>query len=187
VLASLDPGDPDASPISAQVTLPVERAGTLHGIGTWFTATLAPGITVSNGPDRPDRLNRHHAFLPLSAPVPVEPGATVELDLYVVAPDSHTRWIVTVRSASGDVLAESRHSTADSTLITREELQRTRPDHVPHLSPLGQARATALGLFDGEHTLAEIEAAVWSRHPGAFASSSEAAAFVSQLVASEAG
>jgi hypothetical protein len=41
--------------------------------------------------------------------------------------------------------------------------------------------------MDGEHTLEQIEAAVWARHPAAFESQGDAAAFVTQLVASEEG
>jgi hypothetical protein len=70
--------------------------------------------------------------------------------------------------------------------MTRERLQRTRADHVPTLHPRGRARATALGLMDGGHTVAEIEAAVWTDHADAFDSAADAAAFVARLVAGEA-
>jgi SAM-dependent methyltransferase len=187
VVASLDPGDPEAAPITAAVELPVQRAGDLHGIATWFAADLVEGITISNGPDVPDRLNRSHVVLPIAAPVAVEPGAVVHLELHVVPPDALTRWRVVVRDRAGAPLAESQHSTVEGAPMTREDLHRTRPDHVPRLGGRGQARATALGLMDGEHTLEQIEAAVWARHPAAFESQGDAAAFVTQLVASEEG
>lgn len=185
VLASLDPGDPAAAPIEARAVLPVERAGTLHGLAAWFAAELAPGTTVSNGPVA-DRLNRSNVFLPLGEPLKVQAGDEVRLELHVEPPDALTRWVVTVCDAAGTERAVSRHSTAEGTPITREDLRRTRPDHVPTLSPLGRARVTALSLFDGEHTLAEIEAMVWSRHRDVFRSAGDAAAFVTQLVTTEA-
>jgi SAM-dependent methyltransferase len=186
-VATLDPGDPGAAPITTAVELPVARAGPLHGIAVWFAADLAEDITISNGPDVPDRLQRSHVVLPLIEPVPVEAGDVVHLDLHIVPPDALTRWRVVVRAADGTPRAESRHSTVEGRPITREHLQRTRADHVPTLGPRGRARATALGLMDGAHTLAEIEAAVWAAHGDAFASQDDAAAFVAHLIAGEAG
>jgi hypothetical protein len=186
VLATVDPGDPVAAPITATVALTVERGGDLHGVAVWFAADLAEGITISNGPEVANRLQRSHVVLPVAEPVAVEPGWRVHLELHVDPPDALTRWRVVVRDAGGVERAASQHSTVEGTPMTRERLQRTRPDHVPTLHPQGRARATALALMDGAHTVAQIEAAVWEGHPDAFGSPAEVAPFVAHLVAGEA-
>lgn len=184
VVGSVDPGDPAVANVRGVAELPIARAGTLHGIACWFSAELAEGISISNSPADPDRLQRKHAVLPVTDPIAVEAGDTVELELEVAWPEQ-ARWQVAVRTAGGEVRARSRHSTAEGTPLAREDLARTRPDHVPSLSPKGRARADALTLIDGEHTVADIEAQVWERHQDAFPSSSAAAAFVTELVARE--
>jgi hypothetical protein len=69
--------------------------------------------------------------------------------------------------------------------MTREQLARTRPDHLPRLSPYGKARLTALKLMDGKTRLSDIEGKVWSRHQDIFATPADAAAFVSRLIVQE--
>jgi protein arginine N-methyltransferase 1 len=185
VAAHRDPGDPGATPIDAQVVLPVERAGTVHAVAGWFSAQLTDSIAVTNSPLAPDRVCRSHIALPLATPVAVAPGAAIELTLHVQPPDLLTRWEVTVRDGSGAQLATSRHSTLEGVPLSREDLARTRPDHVPRLSPQGEARRTTLSLLDGERTVAEIEAAVFAAHTALFGSPDGAAAFVARVLSDE--
>ena len=49
----------------------VARAGTLHGIGGWFHAELAPSIGFTNAPTAECRINRRNVFFPLDRPVAV--------------------------------------------------------------------------------------------------------------------
>ena len=55
------------------------RDGTLHGFGAWFTATVGPGITVSNA--TPGSTHWEQAYLPLEEPFAIERGDEIELDL----------------------------------------------------------------------------------------------------------
>src|SRR5206468_2971544 len=73
------------------------------------------------------------------------------------------------------------HSTWKGMLISKEELQRTRPNFVPTLTARGAARLSVLSLCDGRRTLAEIEEEVYRRHPRLFPSRSQAAAFVAEV------
>ena len=75
-------------PVRLDVTarFAVERAGTLHGLGLWFDARLAPGVELSNRP--PGLGSWDQLFLPLRQATPVEPGFAVELRLGCAHPEA---------------------------------------------------------------------------------------------------
>jgi len=181
-LATLTLAEPVPRSLGAEAGLAIRRRGTLHGLGGWFRAELAPGIFMSNAPTDAARIARHNVFLPLSAPVAVEPGDRARVRLRILPSEVMLRWQVTVESANGAVKAASAHSTAEGMLLAAEDLERTRPDYVPTLTPWGEARRTLLELCDGQRSLAEIEAALRGRHPDLFPSGAAAAAFVAEVV-----
>lgn len=181
VLASLDPGVVNATPIRARASVMVERAGTLHGVGGWFSAQLSPGVSMSNSPFSSDRINRHNVFFPIDEPVPVVENDRVEIEMQIVTGEAMVRWEVTVLRSDGSPKASSRHSTFEGMLVCKEDLVRTRPDFTPKLTSRGEARLTVLLLCDGR-PLAEIEDEVYRRHPDLFKSHQEAALFVAEVV-----
>jgi hypothetical protein len=64
---------------SGSVTFTVTRDGVLHGFGSFFTTTLADGITLSN--QRARETSWSQAFLPLEFPVEVREGDRIEVAL----------------------------------------------------------------------------------------------------------
>lgn len=94
----------------ATLAFDVQRAGTLHGFGGWFAATLATGIGLSNRP--PGTYHYSNLFFPLAQPVPVEAGAGIVLEMQGRS-DSKVPfiwiWKTTVR-AGGGVVAYPRQS-----------------------------------------------------------------------------
>jgi protein arginine N-methyltransferase 1 len=187
LLASPDLATHGNAPIRGGLTWEAAHAGTLHGLACWFSAELAPGISVTNSPLGDPRLDRRHLFLPLAAPVELEAGDTIRANAHVVPPDELVRWTVTVRGAEGDQKARSAHSTLDLSVLVREDLARTRPDSTPALGPRGQARRTVMELMDGQTRLEELEDAVFERHPEIFDTRDAAATFVGRIVARDAG
>lgn len=63
------------------------RAGTIHGFALGFTATLAPGVTISNAWSGADSWPR--GFMPLEQPVAVTAGTPVSIDIET---DNGRRW-----------------------------------------------------------------------------------------------
>lgn len=57
----------------------VQRDGLLHGFGAFFDATLAEGITLSNG--RARETSWSQALLPLEVPVQVREGSSIDVEL----------------------------------------------------------------------------------------------------------
>jgi protein arginine N-methyltransferase 1 len=162
-------------------SLPVERAGVLHGVGGWFHAQLADGVRMSNSPLDPARIRRRQVFLPLARAVHVREGDRVETKIRILPEHHMVAWDVRVERPDGSVEA-FRHSTLNGMLVTPEELARTRPDFRPALTRAGAARRSILELCDGSRTLADIEDEVFRRHAELFATRDEAAMFVAEVV-----
>jgi len=168
--------------VTGETTTTIDRAGHLHGLGGWFRAELAPGIFMSNAPTDPARIARRNVFLPLERPVLVDPGDLIRVTVRFRPADVQLRWSVRVEAKTGAVKAVCSQSTAAGMLITREDLERTRPDYVPRLTSWGEARRTLLELCDGKRSLAEIESELCRRHPGLFPSPAAVSGFVAEVV-----
>src|SRR5581483_3944618 len=93
------------APFAIDVTLTVDRAGTLHGIGGWFRAQLSPSVTLSNAPLARPRLNRRDVFFPIDRPVAVTPGDRVRVHMRIIPAETIVRWTVEVHGCT------FRHST----------------------------------------------------------------------------
>jgi len=164
--------------IDGEVT--VDRRGVMHGIGAWFTAAMAPGVTMTNAPGAAPRITRRNVFFPLEHPVAVERGDGVRLAIRVRPADLLVSWSVEVRTAAG--LTRERHSTLEGMLLMREEIRAHDPEGKPRLTARGAARQTVLSLCDGGRSLAEIERQVQTRHPDLFETQGHVQAFVAEVV-----
>ena len=83
----------------------VRKNGTVHGLGVWFTAALAPGITISNAP--PNGVpSWDQGLLPVDVPFAVERGDHVSIELAASYDGSQWDWGV----------GEQRLSTRDGVL-----------------------------------------------------------------------
>jgi protein arginine N-methyltransferase 1 len=168
-------------PLKGHVSWIIERAGTLHGLGGWFSATLAAGVELTNAPGSPARILRHNVFLPVD-PVAVQPGDRADAAVTVLPNQMMVDWTVTVADARGRHRARSRHSTFAGLLLSSEDLTRTAPDARLRLSRLGEARRLVLTLCDGAHSVLEIERDVAVRFPDLFAAGEDAARFVAETL-----
>ncbi|HKP21793.1 MAG TPA: 50S ribosomal protein L11 methyltransferase [Thermoleophilaceae bacterium] len=130
-LASFELDRPASRDVAGSASLPIERAGTLHGLGGWFSARLSPSVVLGNPPDG-ERSSWAQAFLPLEQAVDVEPGDRVEALIQTTGNGSVWRWKV---AASG----------ADGTPKLRSD-QTTFFGFPPDLAPLSQRNQEEAGL-----------------------------------------
>jgi protein arginine N-methyltransferase 1 len=168
-------------PLRAAGTLQASRSGTLHGICGWFTAELSPGVTMTNAPLSKDRIFRRPIFFPIPEAVAIEAGTIVDVAMRILPANTIYTWEVRIAPVHGPATI-FRQTTLRGMLMDREDLERTNPLRRPALTPRGVARLTVLRLCDGQHTLADIERAVCDAHRDLFASSTEAALFVAEVV-----
>jgi hypothetical protein len=179
----------DALPPSGLVTgeadFRIDRAGTFDGIGGWFVAELAPGITFTNGPDSDRRINRRQVVLPVP-PTAVTPGDRVRLVMRFRPLTLMVDWQVAVTSSDGNEKMRVRRSTFQGMLIAPEDLSSKLPDARPTLSTRGEAKRTALALCDGSRTVRDIEAALRRAYPEMLATDADASAFLAEVLGSDA-
>jgi protein arginine N-methyltransferase 1 len=166
--------------IAMRATLPIDRAGTLDGIGGWFRSELAPGVFMTNAPGAPVRLQRRNVVLPLETSVAVLPGDSVEVQVHILPSESIVAWRGRVHHRDGT--SAFSHSTLRGMLLTSADLRRLAPSTVPRLTERGRARLSVLELCDGRRSLGEIEQQMRARHPVLFRTAAEAAVFVAEVV-----
>lgn len=164
------------------------RAGTLHGIGGWFAAQLAPGVQMTNSPLSRERIFRRNAVFPIGRPVKLAKGDRVRVAFVILPGDALVSWTVEIRpganrASGGRAQLRFAHSTLKGMLIAQEDVARARPDSVPVISPMGGAERTVLALCNGRRTLAEVEAGLRRTHPALFSRKADATAFVAEIIA----
>ena len=171
----------DVETLSGSAAFIISRPGTLHGIGGWFAATLAPGVELTNAPGAPDRINRRNVFFPLHDSIQAQPGDRVSVSMFIRPATLIVRWRVHVHR-DHVLLHSTDTSTFEGMLLSKEGLARSRPDFRPALNEAGRARRTVVDLCDGIRSNREIERQVFQRHPQLFRSIDEATAFVAEVV-----
>jgi protein arginine N-methyltransferase 1 len=181
IAATLDLMVEQPQPLHVAGRLQASRSGVLHGVCGWFTAELSPSVTMTNSPLSEERIFRRPVYFPIQDAVPIEAGTDVDVAMRILPADTMYAWEVRMASP-GRPPATFRHTTLRGMLLAREDLERTNPSHRPVLTPRGVARLAVLRLCDGQHTLADIERAVFDEHRNLFASPSEAALFVAEVV-----
>lgn len=170
-------------PTSGSVSFRIARGGTVHGLGAWFSAELAPGVRMTNSPLSRRRITRRQTFFPLERPAGVRTGDRIDVEMRILPADHVVSWHVAVRRAGErGARATSALSTFRGMLFSPENLDRTRPTFRPALTPRAHARRTVLELCDGRRRLDAIERAVWRKHRPLFRSLEDAQLFVAEVV-----
>ena len=124
-------------------------------------------------------------YFPIDAPVLLNEGDEVRITMRIRPVETIVAWTVEVWSGKSPQqvrTARFRQSTVSGLLLSTEELERTRPYHVPMLNRRGEARRTLLNLCDGTRSIAEVEQALHERHPDQFASARAAGPFVAKVM-----
>lgn len=158
--------------------LRMERDGVMHGLGGWFECELAEGVWMTNSPVSGRAIQRQQAFLPIEEPIKVKSGNVVKVTVMTRPADDLIAWEVEV-PASGQ---KFKHSTWQGELLTREQIIKRDPTHVPRASHTGQARRIVLDYCDGQRTVSQIEEAILHKHPDLFPSDKEISRFVAQVL-----
>lgn len=176
---------PESGVVSGSADFQIDREGTLDGVGGWFVAELAPGITFTNGPDVDERINRRQVALPIT-PVAVRAGDRVQVRIRFRPLTVIVDWQVVVTAADGSERARVRRSTFQGMLIAPEDVLSRAPSARPTLSTRGDARRVALNLCDGSRTVEQIEGELRRAYPEMLPSDAEASAFLSEVLGNDA-
>jgi len=77
--------------VAGSITVNARRDALVHGIGCWFVAEIAPGISMSNQPPTATP-SWNHGFLPLLEPLQVEAGDPLTIEIQSGAGCSRWGW-----------------------------------------------------------------------------------------------
>ena len=166
-------------------SIPINRSGVMHGIGGWFSATLAEGVCLTNSPVAEGRIDRSASFFPLEYPLSVQQGDRVEIRMHIMPTDRILTWKVEVweqTPAGPSIKASFAHSTWKGMFLSPDNLKKLDPAHTPCISTAGKIRLAILELCDGTRSLAQIEEEVWRVHPELFRSRRQASILVAEVV-----
>jgi protein arginine N-methyltransferase 1 len=183
IIADIDLNQARAEPFHGEATAIIRRPGTIHGLGGWFTAELAPGVSMTNSPLVLERIQRRQVYFPIDRAVQAAEGDLVKIRIAVRPTDLIVNWNVDVLDGNSGVSKGSfRHSTWKGMLVTSEEFERTQEKFSPKLTRRGEGRKTVVNLCDGGRTITEIEDEVLRLHPDLFQTREDAAVFVAEVV-----
>jgi type I protein arginine methyltransferase len=179
--AQMDTSEVEEADVFGEVEFAASRAGTIHGLVGWFSATLSPSVRLATAPPNPAP-NWGHAFFPLDEPVRVERGDRLEASVRSTSNGDVWSWELHL---AGESVSGSRFT--NSTLwgfpFSVEDLHRQSPRFKPTLSQAGEIERFVLDMLDGTRELSEIEKSARERFPETFPSREVAAAYVRRMVA----
>ena len=177
-LGELDLAIDQSEFLDFETILTIDRQGTLHGIAGFFECELTPTILMTNSPTSPGRISRGQAFLPIDDKFIVRPGDRLEVTIKARPSDNFLAWIVR-HERSGHSCS---HSTWQSSLLSKADLERTRPEKLLRLSKSADARQIVTSFCNGRNTSNEITALVLKEHPDLFPSLDETKRFISEVI-----
>jgi type I protein arginine methyltransferase len=162
----------------------VSRVGTAHGLGMWFDAELAEGVSFSGAPGKP-ALIYSHSFFPFTEPLALNPGDRVAVTLRgsLVGGNYQWRWETRMWSSANPdrVAASFDQSTIHGTLLSPARLRRTMATHAPTLSDEGELAHFALTQMAQGVTLGKVAEELVARFPTRFRSWDEGLGYAAQL------
>ncbi len=165
--------------VSCDLAFPVLRAGTLHGLGGWFEADLAPGITLSTAPGRPETTWRQ-VFFPVSRPLVVAEGDRIQVAMRGAVRDRGFCWTWKVTQVRGGAaVAQQDHSNFRVMGMFPEP---SEEESTPGLAEDKRINVFVLAQCDGRRSLAEAAERLRAEFPAAFPDQAKALAKVLSVI-----
>ena len=159
----------------------VERDGEMTGVGAWFRAVVAEGISFDTSPHSPPSVHSQ-AFFPLDEVRPVVAGEVIEVEIGIHRIPSDSIWTWTVASLGARPWREA-HSTFQGALFGLNARELLVGNRIPALSADGMAAAGLLREIDGRTSVRDLAERISSQQPDRFPSADEALPYVMKIVA----
>lgn len=174
-LVRLQLAEAKSSNVQKAVSFYATRRGRVYGLAGWFSVELAPGLSLSNGPEN---LASHWglAFFPLAEPVRVDRGNRIRATIHSQSNGELWRWRVEVNGQQFD------QTTLWGFLHEADRGHKLAQDHAPSLSRVGETVAFLLSRLNGATTVSELERSLLQRYPDVATSQEQAAALVRDLL-----
>lgn len=187
--ATVDYGTIDDANVHAQIRTRVTRGGTGYGLVAGFDRTVSNGEQLSNAPNadcaiKPERIYGT-VFFPWPAPVPLEEGDLVQLEIDARLTGGEYIWgwntEVFEHGAPGSTRASFNQSTFFGTPLSPERLQKRAASYTPVLTQKGLMTRVVLESMAGGLPLAEIARRVSTEFSALFPRIEDALAYVADV------
>ena len=166
--AELDYSALNSPHVSGSARWTLLRSGVGHGLCIWFDAFLGGTACFSNAPGNRE-LIYGTAFFPWSAPVALDAGDTVGVDIRadLVGDDYVWQWESRVRQPGQRecLKAHFKQSTFLGLSPSPKRLRKRAANHTPTLNDQGELDRRILTLMDGRTSLEEIACQVVRHFP----------------------
>jgi type I protein arginine methyltransferase len=167
---------------SGKLAFRAKRKGTAHGICVWFETELYEDIGFSSGPE--SRVTTYgQCFLPWLQPVVVDEQQEILVTIRanLIGKDYLWRWETEIEGTNGGKNVHFRQSTFEGTQVSLHTLRRHATDHIPVLTPDGEAERFLLEAMDGRASLEEIAKSAVKQFPKVYSSHEDAFERASEL------
>jgi hypothetical protein len=136
----------------------IEKPAMAHGLAVWFDCETGDGSGFSNSPLSAERHIYGQQFFPFLAPLELQSGDRVELELAadVIRGEYLWRWETKVFAPDGSPKSDFRQSTLSAAIITPAELRKRAHTYVPQLSVDAEIDTLVLQHIAKRRTLGEI-------------------------------
>ena len=182
-LCTLDYATIETPDVRAEIAWTCTRDGIGDGLGTWFDATLIPGVGFTTAPGAPQAIYGN-AFFPFEHPVELEAGDKLTVDLAANLVGSEYVWRWDTKAVRDNlVLAEFRQSTMKASVFPPEKLRKRRDDYVPSRIENIEVARFILERIDGVSSLGSLARAVAECYPARFPDWQSALAHVTKVIA----
>lgn len=160
----------------------VSNPETLHFVAVWFDAVLFEDIGFSNAPGAKSPQVYQRLLLPLKAPVQLESGDRITLNIKVSPFNGEFNFFWTTRVyAAGATSPRLEFQQTTMYSLPLFEIRKRAASYVPTVNGYGQRLARALTLMQGGQPLAAIAAQLSQEFPQALPDQAAALAFVAGL------
>jgi precorrin-6B methylase 2 len=160
-------------PVTHSTTFTFDEGGSVDGLLGWFEAELAPGVTLTNAPGSPARMQRWCNFYPAKRRLDALAGDCLTVAIDLRPRSQHLTWSIEW-TRDGSVLQRSRHSTLLGQFLGPDDLKRANATSILELTPQGEAFRASLDKVDGATSIADIVEAVVADYPDALGEESRA-------------
>jgi len=171
-LVNIELGEVECADFSGENSFVAQRDGLMHGLGGWFAAELAPGITVSNAP--PNKApSWNQTFFPIERPLKVSAGDRISVEVQARDNAEHWDWQVTAGGSTkgGSFSPEtSRFEQKSQAGKLTPPAQLYSPDYTPQRTEEAEVDLLILQLMDGATPMGGIARQAAAKFPAYFTS-----------------
>jgi protein arginine N-methyltransferase 1 len=171
----------EAANVCKNISLPIARKATAHGLSIWFDAELFGEARFSNAPGG-EELIYGQAFFPLQQPleVNVDDRIDVRIEARLIKDDYVWRWDTALVSEE-KVKCRFKQSTLFGAPLSVAQLHKHAGPYVPQLNEEGAITRFVLSKMDGRNSNEQIAAELAKEFSSRFSNLSEALDLVAEM------